>query len=653
MPDAESSHDDQQLLREYREGRSAAAFTELVRRHVDAVFSSALRRVHGDRALAEDVTQQVFTDFARKAGQLPPGTVAGGWLHRHTGFTASHFIDRERRRRAREQEAAAMNALTDSSAEAAWHRTAPLLDAAMDSLPPGDRDALVLRFFEHRDFRGVGQALGISDDTAQKRVSRALEKLRALLTRRGVTGSGAALSAILLAHTVSPAPAALAAALPGRALAGAAAAGGSVSAAFAGLGAAARWKLAGIAACLTAAGALPFVIADFTRHGPGPSQPAALTSVTPPVKSVKPPTPAAPVPATAVSPRPLPEIITAAAAELRGGAQNISATTRALALLGQIAPAQAPEALSLVEGVPDESARALLYRYILSQWAEADPWAAINYASGELPEQYRLATTEGVLSAWAARDPEAVIGWNSKTAGTAPLPVRESLLANIFKTLASRDLTKAFRYLQNVRTVNERAQALRGVMETVQTQADRERVLEIASELGDAELRTQTKRAVVENWTHHDAAAAAAWVEQSEPAWERSRLMDTLGLTWLQSDPAAAAAWWIAREPGRDTMVKIINVWSQKDPNAAGAWLDALPPGPQSDAARTTFARQIADLDAASALTWAATVSDAAMREPAISHIYESWRARDPAAAAAFLKQSGWPEDRLARLLNP
>jgi len=258
-----------------------------------------------------------------------------------------------------------------------------------------------------------------------------------------------------------------------------------------------------------------------------------------------------------------------------------------------------------------------------------------------------------VLSAWAARDPEAVINWNFKLAGIAPHPARDSLLATIFKTLASRDMAKAFFYLENTRSSNERAQALRGVLETVQTPQARERILEIAGSLKDEELRTQTRRAVVENWARQDAAAAAAWVEKSEPAWERSRLMDTLGLTWMESDPPTAAAWWLAHEPGRDTVVKIINVWSQKDPDAAGTWLDAQPPGPQSDAARMTFSRQVADLDPGSALTWAATISDEAMRDSTITHIFENWRERDATAAAAFLKQSGWPAERIARLEQP
>jgi len=333
----------------------------------------------------------------------------------------------------------------------------------------------------------------------------------------------------------------------------------------------------------------------------------------------------------------LSDLINAAAAELRGGAQNISATTRALALLTQIPSDEAREALTLVAGVSDESARSLLYKYILSHWAETHPREALRFAREELPEQHRLATAEGVLAAWAARDPEAVIGWNRKeSGGMAPAPVRESLLAVIFKSLASRDLAKAFQNLGRVDSLNERAQALRGILDTVQTAKDRERILVAAAGLEDQELRTQTRRAVVESWGRHDPKAAAAWVQSAEPAWERPRLMDTLGLTWLQSDPAAAATWWLAQELGPNTLVKIVNVWSQKDTNAAGQWLNSQPAGPQSDIARMTFARQVADRDAESALHWAATVTDETMRRTASEHILQNWRAREPEAAARW-----------------
>src|SRR5207249_8707096 len=129
----------------------------------------------------------------------------GGWLHRHTGFVASTAMRGEQRRRNRERQAAEMNALSEPS-EAGWKQLAPGLDEAMDELDAADRDALVLRYFERRELRAVGAALGVSGDTAQKRVSRALDKLREHLSRRGISRTATALSVVLSANAIQAAP---------------------------------------------------------------------------------------------------------------------------------------------------------------------------------------------------------------------------------------------------------------------------------------------------------------------------------------------------------------------------------------------------------------------------------------------------------------
>ncbi|HWN95520.1 MAG TPA: sigma-70 family RNA polymerase sigma factor, partial [Methylomirabilota bacterium] len=206
------------LLRDYAESGSDAAFCELVSRYIDLVYSVAVRRVEGDTQLAEEVSQRVFIDLARKARTLPREILLGGWLHRHTCFVAGTMVRSEQRRRAREKEAVAMNLLHDHS-EADWQQLAPFLDQAIDALPDADRQAIVLRFFERRDLRAIGGALGVSEDAAQKRVSRAIEKLRERLTERGMTLSLAALATMLASHAVISAPASLASSVSNAALA--------------------------------------------------------------------------------------------------------------------------------------------------------------------------------------------------------------------------------------------------------------------------------------------------------------------------------------------------------------------------------------------------------------------------------------------------
>jgi len=198
------------LLRNYVETGSNEAFGQLVARHFDLVYSAALRLVGGDAHLAQDVAQTVFTDLARKAKAIPQDALLGGWLYQHTCFTASKAVRTERRRHARERQAVEMNAQNEPS-DAVWRQLAPLLEEAMGRLSAADRNAIVLRYFEHRPFRGVGDALGVSEDGARKRVERALEKLRSFFGRRGLSVSAVSLAEVLNSQAVAVAPAGLAA----------------------------------------------------------------------------------------------------------------------------------------------------------------------------------------------------------------------------------------------------------------------------------------------------------------------------------------------------------------------------------------------------------------------------------------------------------
>lgn len=215
--------DDAALFRQFASQNSEEAFAELVRRHVDLVYSAALRRVAGHSGLAQDIAQEVFSDLARKAHSLPPGTVLVAWLHRATQLASAAAVRAETHRIAREQQAAAMQSLEQSDRAPAWDSIRPVLDEVLDSLDDRDRAALLLRFFREHSFREVGSALGVSEDAARMRVGRALDKLRDLLAARGVTTTAAALSAALAAQAVQAAPFGLATLLTGAALAGGAA----------------------------------------------------------------------------------------------------------------------------------------------------------------------------------------------------------------------------------------------------------------------------------------------------------------------------------------------------------------------------------------------------------------------------------------------
>jgi RNA polymerase sigma factor (sigma-70 family) len=200
---------DQQLLQDYTGRQSETAFAELVRRHVDFVFSAALRMVR-DAHLAEDVTQGVFVALAQNAPQLADRPVLSGWLHLTARNLAAKTVRSEVRRRAREQEAAAMHELLSAEPDATWEDIAPHLDAAVAELDETDRDALMLRYFERKSAREMAQTLGVSDEAAQKRVNRAVDRLRKCFAERGVAVGATGLAVVISANAVQAAPAGLA-----------------------------------------------------------------------------------------------------------------------------------------------------------------------------------------------------------------------------------------------------------------------------------------------------------------------------------------------------------------------------------------------------------------------------------------------------------
>jgi RNA polymerase sigma factor (sigma-70 family) len=201
-----NSLSDQELLGAYTRHRSEEAFAELVRRYVDLVHSAA-RRMVCDQHLAKDVTQEVFLALARQAGGLGERPVLAGWLHRTTLHLAANTVRSDVRRRAREQEATIMHELSES--DAVWDRVAPQLDVALGELSEAERDAVLLRYFKRRSAREMASALGISEEAAQKRVNRAVERLRELLVKRGVPVGVGGLAVAMSNHAVQAAPAGL------------------------------------------------------------------------------------------------------------------------------------------------------------------------------------------------------------------------------------------------------------------------------------------------------------------------------------------------------------------------------------------------------------------------------------------------------------
>ncbi len=206
---------DLDLLRQFARENSQDAFTEIVRRHVNLVYSAALRQVRAPQ-LAEEVAQSVFADLARDAGKLKPDTILTAWLYAVTRRTAIDVVRKESRRQLREQIAVEMTNMNATAAD--WTHIEPLLDDAMAALDETDRSAILLRYFENKNLHEVGASLKISDDAAQKRVSRAVEKLREFFSKQKITVGASGLAVLISANAVQSAPIGLAATISATAI---------------------------------------------------------------------------------------------------------------------------------------------------------------------------------------------------------------------------------------------------------------------------------------------------------------------------------------------------------------------------------------------------------------------------------------------------
>jgi RNA polymerase sigma factor (sigma-70 family) len=210
--------DDMDLVREYARSQSEEAFAALVSRRVNLVYSAALRQV-ADVHLAEEITQTVFIILARKAAMLGPKTVVSGWLYRTTRYASAKALTITRRRQHREQEAY-MRSQSNESDDTTWTEIEPMLDAAIGHLGEKDHNAVVLRYFEGRNFKDISAVLGTTEAGAKMRVNRALEKLRTFFGKRGLTISAGAIAGAISVHSVQAAPVGLASSVTGLAIRG-------------------------------------------------------------------------------------------------------------------------------------------------------------------------------------------------------------------------------------------------------------------------------------------------------------------------------------------------------------------------------------------------------------------------------------------------
>lgn len=344
-----------QLLRKFSGERSEAAFRELVRRHSPLVYGTALRMLAGDRAAAQDVTQEVFTLLARKAGSLG-GVVLGAWLYRQTCRRASNHVRTETRRKQRELVAAAQMNPDASNDSAMIESLGGEVDAALQGLPASDRDALVLRYFEGQDFRKLGATLGTTEEAARKRVTRAVEKLATSLRKRGIAVGSAALGTTMTNLGAAPVPPLLIEQVTAHAL-------GSLTSV------ASPWTtklLKPAAAGVLATSLIAGTTLALQESRPAP-QPVATAGNRPSLEESK------------LSASPSLEDLIAEIKRIKAGPGHALTTLRLNALLARIKNDQIPEFVTLARERLTPAERASCFEPLMVRWASDDMDRALTY----------------------------------------------------------------------------------------------------------------------------------------------------------------------------------------------------------------------------------------------------------------------------------
>ncbi len=444
-----TSHSNE-TLRDFCLNRSEDAFRTLVREHSPVVYGTALRKLGGDRAAAQDVTQEVFTLLARKADRLG-SVVLGGWLYRQACRRAANHVRAEIRRKRRE--VLAMEAMVSAPSNDALDTR--FLDDALVALPAKDRDALVLRFFEGKDFKLLGSTLGLSEEAARKRVARALERLAGNLKRKGVAAGAISLGETMTGYGQTQVPSQIVSTVAENALRS-----GAVSS-FA-----PAFSLLVPVACGIVATSL---VAGTVRQLPAAGPPSPTTAT--PVSNRRP----QPDPAITSNETSLEQLIT----EVKQANSKPRNTLTALqlgVLFDRIDPSLVPEFIRLANGRMTAGERVSIYPKLLEKWLAADPKAAMDFVllenvGKQVDGHSSTNLLNNLFAAWVRRDRGASESWLLENWENPVLRAEafEGSLRNFLVTklvderFANEGIASAFELIQQIPDIEDQAAALGGI----------------------------------------------------------------------------------------------------------------------------------------------------------------------------------------------
>ena len=646
----QSDHD---LLQAHLNDPSGSDFGVLVDRHLPLVHSVARRITRNDEA-ARDISQTVFLKLVKKAPKIPTTLPLTAWFHRETHSASVDHIRSEVRRQKREQIALSLDAMNND--QESWDALAPEIDGAIDELSEKDRSLVLLRFYQNKTHSQIATQLGIKVDAARMRSSRALEKLRAILGKKGITTSAALLATTISGNAVTAPPATLATTITTSATASASAGGGML----------AFLKTNAIAATTLAVG-IPVVAIQQTQIQDLRSSLDSRTNektvtTTPPSRSI------------------------------RKSSRFANSEEDLIAIFAKTDPAERIESLhDFAKSIPSaritdalellrlktpewDSEAKMLAHLLLSRWANEDPEAAFaSLNDADFTNSRGHPTT--ILAVLAAHDPQRAADWlkNPENANAFYPGLGHALAGTISKEWARQDLPAALAWAQSLPD-QQRGGAYSGVLGSLAT-TNPEQASSLALTLEPGPARQHIVGEIASSWARNSPVEALAWTQtlsaneqadatrsalrvwaQNEPG-DTAKYLDSLDQDIDPQLPVVAGAWarnapsqaanWVASQPdgdGRnDAIAKTLWNWTTQNPAAATEWVQDQPNGPIQDHAIAGLATAALDFDPVTALDWSGKISETTMKNAMIQRTLAIWNHKDPEAAQKWAKEHNTP----------
>lgn len=643
------------MLTDDRKSHAETAFREWVEEHVGHVYATALRRCDGRADLAQEVTQAVFCEFARAAGSLSPDVVIGGWLHRCTVYKSSEFLRSELRRRRYEKKAADHQALHgENPEEGLWRDLAPILDEALERLSSADRDALVLRYYERRDLREIGKRLGVSEDAAQKRVTRALHRLRSELRRNGITSTSGGLCSVLGASASVPVPAGLVSSVLSSPATGGAL--GAVAKTLTAMTTNTKVTILTVGMCATLA------VTTFLQHRANARQEQTIgnlnarlvqAGIDPSVANSR---------GSASNRPPRPRTAKPGASE----GQKVTEFAKALAdpdplkrmsaLTSMLHSMKADDAPAIgqlfLEIAAKQDGRDLVneYQLFLQAWGGLDGPAAVAFAR----EHGNREEAAIAMSGWAIRDPRAAIAW----LGANPSEESQWLASGIAHGWALQDLGGASAWVETLPRSDARTGMIdvlfKRYLETRGVDGAKEWFAGISQDEHNTVYRQRAFDLIARRLAREDPQQAMHWLEENiAKGYARdSSVIDEVIRARAEQDPRAAAEWALSHPDiqGRIALETALNEWVSKNPEEAGSWLGQLRGTDSYDRPASALALKLVESNPVSAMEWIDSIGSEDLRENAADEASRHWLAKDPRAAREYLLARGHTQEQIDRM---